>query len=302
MRSTESNRSRLPKGVTALSRPRGGRWYRASIRKGKGAEIHLGLYQTAWFAAFAYGIAARALGRPEPRLEIPPAEQPDAEDVREITAKVRRRLGVEKPRRHLAENPPGASELLTLFEVTVIGFWRSQASGDGNDHPGSALDAAASRVVDAANLLFWSRSAGHPEPLDAMSRLLGKRLEQAFRRSELTREVLDDDGDDPWRVARWLAHPDVHLAGRFPGFRDEIRRLYPEFFESKTRDADDRGPLPSWAQTLGIAPPFDFEKIRAAFRTRSRTAHPDGGGTDAEFVRLREAYEDALAYCGFDGQ
>lgn len=299
----ESNRSRLPKGVTALRQPRGGRWFRASIRKGKGVEIHLGLYPTPWLAAFAYGVAARSIGHPEPHLEIPLNEQPDAEDVREITARVRKRLGIGKPSRHLVEIPPDSDELLTLFEVVVVGFWKQQAAGDDSAHPGSGLDAAAGRLVEAAGILFWSRSAGHPDPLEAMSRLLGRRLEQTFRRADLTREVLDDDGDDPWRVARWLVHPDTPLNGRTPGFREEIRRSYSEFFETHSHAERDRGqgPLPNWAMVLGIAPPFSFEQIRAAFRSLSRQAHPDAGGTDAEFVRLREAYEDALAYFGFNG-
>lgn len=303
MASKESNRTRLPKGVTALSMPRGGRWFRASIRKGKGVEVHLGLYPTSWLAAFAYGVAARALGLPEPHLEIPPAEQPDAEDVREITARVRKRLRVDKQSRHLVEIAPDTDDLLTLFEITVVGFWRNQAAMDGNGHPGSGLDAAAGRLVEAAQVLFWSRSAGHPEPLEAMSRLLGRRLEQTFRRADLTREILDDDSDDPWRVARWLVHPEAHFGGRFPGFRDEIRRIYPDFFETNSRGdhKPEGGPLPPWAEVLGIAPPFAFEQIRAAFRSRSREAHPDTGGSDADFVRLREAYGDALSYCGFNG-
>ena len=204
MGQTDSNRPRLPKGVAALRRPRGGRGFRSSIRKEKGVIIHLGLYSTPWLAAFAYGIAAKLLGRPEPHLEIPLAEQPDAEVVREITARVRRRFGIDKPSRHPVEISPDTEELLTLFEITVVGFWRSQAAVDVGDHPGSGLDAAAGRLVDAARILFWSRSAGHPDPLEAMCRLLGRRLEQTFRRADLTREVLDDDGDDPWRVGSFI--------------------------------------------------------------------------------------------------
>ncbi len=295
---TDSKSKPLPKGVTALRRPRGGRGFRSSIRKGKGVIIHLGLYATPWLAAFAYGIASKLAGRPEPHLVIPLIEQPDARVVREITARVRRRLGIDKAPSHPIEIPPETEELLTFFEITAVGFWRSQVAVDVGDHPGSGLDAAAGRLVDAARILFWSRSAGHPDPLEAMCRLLGRRLEQTFRRADLTREVLDDDGDDPWRVARWLVHPDVHQGHRIQGFAEEIRRLYIDVFETSHHE---RAPVntPTWAEILGVGPPFNLEKIRAAYRVKSRQAHPDTGGTNAEFVRLREALEEAMTDCGF---
>ena len=133
----DSNRIRLPKGVSELRRPRGGRRFRASIRRGKGVEVHLGLYSSIWLASFAYGIAARLTGHSEPHLEIPQSEQPDSDQVREITGRVRKRLGFDSPSRHLVEIPPDPDELLTLFEITVVGFWRDQGDHDGNDYPGA---------------------------------------------------------------------------------------------------------------------------------------------------------------------
>jgi hypothetical protein len=62
-------------------------------------------------------------------------------------------------------------------------------------------------------------------------------------------------------------------------------------------DVDATGKSPAWATVLGITPPFRLERIRAAYRARSRTAHPDVGGSHADFIRLREAYEEALAFC-----
>ena len=290
MSQNHSSRTRLPKGVSALPRIRGGRGFRASIRKGKGVEVHLGLYATPWLAAFAFGLAARALGRDAPSVEVPRAEEPSADQVREITDRVRRRLGLDKIRRPTPEVPPAPDELLTLFEVTVVGFWRDQAGADGTGHPGAGVDAAAGRLIDSARLLFWSRSAGHPEPLDAMIRLLARRLDGAFHRAELTREVLDDDGDDEWRVARWLVHPDALSGGRIAGFREEVRSRYADLFDGTPSSAA------GWAEVLEVSPPFDPEQVRAAYRARSHSAHPDTGGTDAEFVRLNEAYEEARAY------
>lgn len=290
MSQSHSSRPRLPKGVSALPRTRGGRGFRASIRKGKGVEVHLGLYETPWLAAFAFGVAARALGRNAPPVETPRAEQPDADRVRAITARVRRRLGLDPPARPGHETAPATDDLLALFEVTVVGFWRGQAGSDSGGHPGAGVDAAAGRLAEAAGLLFWSRSSGHPTPLDAMTRLLARRLDESFRTRDLTREVLDDDGDDASRVARWLVHPDALPGGRVRGFREEVRYLYADLFEGAA------APAAGWAEVLGVSPPFDPEQIRAAYRAKSLDAHPDAGGTDAGFVRLREAYEAARAF------
>ena len=285
-------RGRLPRGVAGLPRPRGDRAYRATIRRGKGVEVHLGLYETPWLAAFAYGVAAKAIGREGGgHVEIPQAEQPSAEEVRAITAKVRRRLGLESTPARREEVEPDLDDLSTLFEVSIVGFWRGQAASDALDTPGAGIDAAAGRLVEAARLLFWRTTAGSPTPLEAMSRLLGRRLDAAFRRADLTREVLDDDGDDERRVARWLAHPDTAPGGRGRGFREEVRHLYADLFDEDDEGAD-------WAAILGVAPPFSPDRIRAAYRARSREAHPDAGGSDAAFVRLQAAYEEAKAYLG----
>jgi hypothetical protein len=123
---------------------------------------------------------------------------------------------------------------------------------------------------------------------------VARRLDQAFRRADLTRAILDDDGDEDWRVARWLALPDVYSLGR--GFRDEVRSLYPEHFEGETNGASAPG-VPHWASVLGVEPPFCVAQIRDSYRARSKTTHPDVGGSHAEFVRLQAAYEEAIEYC-----
>ena len=50
---------------------------------------------------------------------------------------------------------------------------------------------------------------------------------------------------------------------------------------------------------LGLLPPYSAEDIRKAFKTKAKTAHPDGGGDQAAFKRLRDAYERALEYAEF---
>lgn len=295
MSQDQATGGRLPKGVSELPRPRGGRRFLAKIRR-KGVEVHLGLYESAGLAAFAFNVASEAIGRASrPPNEIPRAEQPDAAEVWRITARVRRRLGLDRPGRGPDEVPPDPEALLTLFEITVVGFWRDQAAR--SDH-GEGVDSAARRLAEAARLVFWSPSIGHPSPEEAVARLVSRRLDHAFRRVDIARALLDDDEDEPWRVARWLVLPDVHPAGR--GFREEVRFLYPELFEADPHQATGSG-VPHWSAVLGVDPPFGTHQVREAYRARSKSAHPDAGGTHGEFVRLRAAYEEALDYCRFQG-
>jgi hypothetical protein len=295
MSQESSTSGRLPKGVSSLPRSRGGRRFLAKVRH-KGVEVHLGIYESAGLAGFAFNVAWEAIGRgSRPPNEIPPGEQPDAEKVWRITARVRRRLGLDPPPKRIEEIPPDPEALLTLFEVTVVGFWRDQAA---QSDPNAGLDAAARRLADAAKLVFWSPPSGHPSPSDAIARLVARRLDQAFRRADLTRAILDDDGDEDWRVARWLVLPDVYPLGR--GFRDEVRFLYPELFEGDSSPTSASG-VPHWSSVLGVDPPFTVAKVRDAYRARSKSAHPDTGGTHVEFVRLQAAYEEARDYCRIMG-
>lgn len=52
---------------------------------------------------------------------------------------------------------------------------------------------------------------------------------------------------------------------------------------------------PSWWDTLGISPTASRDRIEDRFKFLAKTAHPDRGGSAAEFNRLREAYEQAIA-------
>src|SRR5205823_2425227 len=106
--------------------------------------------------------------------------------------------------------------------ITVVGFWRDQVDTQSASLD-RELEIAARRLVEAARLLFWSHSSGHPTPREAMAELLALRLDRAFHRADLTREVLDDEGDEEIRVAHWLIFPESLPGGG--GFRDAISRL-----------------------------------------------------------------------------
>ena len=284
------------RGVTELPERLGERRFRARISRGRGQRVNLGLYPSRWLAAFAYNVAALALHGPgRVPNAIPEPEQPDAGQVRRITGLVRRRLGLEESAPPPGDRPPSADQLLTLFEITVVGFWREQAALHGA-HLSRDIESAARRLAEAAQLLFWSQASGHPTPLEALTRLLARRLDQTFRRADLTREVLDDEGDEEIRIAFWLVFPDERPGG---GFRTTIGNLYEELLGPT--GAESSSAPPAWAAVLRIAPPFHSRQVRSAYRARSKLVHPDAGGDHADFVRLHTAYDQAQRYCAARG-
>lgn len=59
---------------------------------------------------------------------------------------------------------------------------------------------------------------------------------------------------------------------------------------------------PWWFEVLGLEPcppaELDEARIRAAYRARAKTAHPDAGGSNEQMVRLNEARDAALKEIG----
>jgi len=54
--------------------------------------------------------------------------------------------------------------------------------------------------------------------------------------------------------------------------------------------------IPACYLTLGLSRvEREPEALRRAFRCQARRAHPDGGGTHDGFLRLQQAYAEALA-------
>jgi hypothetical protein len=52
---------------------------------------------------------------------------------------------------------------------------------------------------------------------------------------------------------------------------------------------------------LGLLPPYELADVQAAYRDKVLVAHPDRGGDPAAFIRLKEAYDQAVAYATFRG-
>lgn len=56
---------------------------------------------------------------------------------------------------------------------------------------------------------------------------------------------------------------------------------------------------PECMATLGLLPPYSADDVRMAYREKSKTAHPDRGGSQEAFQQLHVAYEQALEYVKF---
>jgi hypothetical protein len=52
---------------------------------------------------------------------------------------------------------------------------------------------------------------------------------------------------------------------------------------------------------LGLLPPYELADVREAYRTKVFAAHPDRGGDPADFIRLTQAYDQAVEYATFRG-
>jgi hypothetical protein len=48
-------------------------------------------------------------------------------------------------------------------------------------------------------------------------------------------------------------------------------------------------------------PPYELADVRAAYRDKVLVVHPDRGGDKADFIRLKEAYDQAVEYTTFHG-
>lgn len=69
--------------------------------------------------------------------------------------------------------------------------------------------------------------------------------------------------------------------------------------ESSVGQAHDR--RPDFMVELGVLPPYATEDVKRAYFERAKQAHPDRGGTAADFQRVHEAFQRAMEYVEFRG-
>jgi hypothetical protein len=53
--------------------------------------------------------------------------------------------------------------------------------------------------------------------------------------------------------------------------------------------------------TLGLLPPYTLSDVKSAFRVKALETHPDRGGTKADFMKIHEAYNQAMEHVRFAG-
>ena len=53
---------------------------------------------------------------------------------------------------------------------------------------------------------------------------------------------------------------------------------------------------PDFMVTLGLLPPYTLNDVKTAYRARAMESHPDRGGDAVDFVRIHEAYKQAMEY------
>ena len=90
----------------------------------------------------------------------------------------------------------------------------------------------------------------------------------------------------------------VLVEHELPGFKLGHRLPFdvPEVASEPGSDSHD--PLTAALAELGVSSEADIEEIRAAYRRRVKETHPDQGGDEDEFKRVREAYATAKRRAG----
>jgi hypothetical protein len=85
--------------------------------------------------------------------------------------------------------------------------------------------------------------------------------------------------------------PGVHLGDRLPFEVPEV-----EF--GPAEPAETRDPATAAFDELGLATTASLDEVKAAYRRKVKEAHPDQGGDEDEFKRVREAYTTAKRHAG----
>lgn len=123
--------------------------------------------------------------------------------------------------------------------------------------------------------------------------------------------------DDPSAVVRWSMDDEQFAVAcdAYSRLRDNVRTLdmyirekrkmeqrpvetgESEFANARLPSGDDSDSVIASEpphDVLGVARDADPEEVRKAFRQKARTLHPDQGGSEQEFKRVREAREAML--------
>lgn len=75
------------------------------------------------------------------------------------------------------------------------------------------------------------------------------------------------------------------------------RRLPFEVPEPDPAEPEPSDPVAAAFDVLGLSRSADVDEVKRAYRERVKEVHPDQGGDEAEFKRVREAYATARNHC-----
>ena len=64
---------------------------------------------------------------------------------------------------------------------------------------------------------------------------------------------------------------------------------------------DSHDERPEFMAILGLGPPYAIEDVKQAYLEKAKRAHPDRGGTTAEFNKIHQAFEQAQVFLEFRG-
>lgn len=53
---------------------------------------------------------------------------------------------------------------------------------------------------------------------------------------------------------------------------------------------------PEFMAALGLLPPYTLGDVKSAYRAKAMQTHPDRGGVQADFIKIHEAYKQAIEY------
>jgi hypothetical protein len=58
---------------------------------------------------------------------------------------------------------------------------------------------------------------------------------------------------------------------------------------------------PDFMVALGLLPPYTLRDVKSAYRAKALATHPDRGGTSADFIKIHQAYQQAMQYVEYTG-
>jgi len=108
------------------------------------------------------------------------------------------------------------------------------------------------------------------------------------------------DAQAYYRIERSPTHPvlvehempGVHLGDRLPFEVPDVE------FGPTEADEERRDPAVAAFSELGVPTTATLDEVKAAYRRKAKEAHPDQGGDEDEFKRVREAYTTAKRHAG----